>query len=121
MSEQTTIEAMRDALDKIHRRACYGKSEPAYMSVPADPQRDADLILSNAICELSALRARVAELEAKLSDVYAAMCEYRCTEGCGCCADSLAHESAEQRLALLLGAVAQNQRGYTSYLWTPKE
>jgi hypothetical protein len=50
------IERIREALQRIHMVAC-GKSDRAYMSIPADPRRDADLILSAAIDELEALRA----------------------------------------------------------------
>lgn len=49
------IEEIREALIRIHHVAI-GKSTAAYMSVPADPKRDADLILSAAIDELAALR-----------------------------------------------------------------
>lgn len=64
--EACSIESLHAALDKIHRRACDGPSAPSYMSVPADPRRDADLMLSLAIDELSALRAEVAKLQAEV-------------------------------------------------------
>jgi hypothetical protein len=51
-----TIEEIRKALQLIHRVAI-GESDRAYMSIPADPKRDADLILSAAIDELESLRA----------------------------------------------------------------
>lgn len=50
------IPTIRNALDRIHRRAC-GETTDTYMSIPADPERDADLILSAAIDELEAARA----------------------------------------------------------------
>lgn len=50
-----TIEEIRAALFAIHHLAI-GKSDRAYMSIPADPDRDADLILLAAIDELEMLR-----------------------------------------------------------------
>lgn len=50
-----TIEEIRKALQLIHHVAT-GQSTRAYMSIPADPNRDADLILSAAIDELEQLR-----------------------------------------------------------------
>lgn len=47
---------LRAALRKMHARAC-GNEGAVYMSVPADPRRDADLLLDAAIDELVALRA----------------------------------------------------------------
>lgn len=55
------IERIRDAFARAHA-ICVG-SRAHYMSIPPDPERDADLILTDAIEELAALRARVAELE----------------------------------------------------------
>jgi hypothetical protein len=41
----------------MHRRAC-GDTSVVYMSVPADLTKDADLLLSDALGELEAYRAR---------------------------------------------------------------
>lgn len=48
---------LREALQRIHHVAI-GKSDRAYMSIPADPRHDADLVLSAAIDELVELRAK---------------------------------------------------------------
>lgn len=55
------IERIRDAFERAHA-ICVG-SRAHYMSIPPDPERDADLILTDAIEELAALRARVTALE----------------------------------------------------------
>lgn len=47
---------IHDALDRTHRRAC-GETGIHYMSIPPDFERDADLILSDAIEELEKRRA----------------------------------------------------------------
>lgn len=52
--KQQPIDRIRDAFSRAHKMAT-GVWAP-YMSVPADPERDADLILSDAIDELEALR-----------------------------------------------------------------
>jgi hypothetical protein len=52
-----TIKEIRKALYAIHHVAT-GQSDRAYMSVPARPDHDADLILSAAIDELAKLRVR---------------------------------------------------------------
>jgi len=52
-----TISELRDALLKMHARAT-GDQSAVYMSVPADPRRDADLMLMAALEELEAYRAR---------------------------------------------------------------
>lgn len=57
MSAHTEAE-LRDALKRIHHYAI-GESDRAYMSIPADPRHDADLVLSAAIDELVELRAKV--------------------------------------------------------------
>lgn len=57
-----TIEELRAALSKMHKRAC-GDTSQVYMSVPADPERDADLMLSEALTELAALRAGKAVID----------------------------------------------------------
>ena len=67
----TDEKTLREALERIHRVAS-GVSDEAYMSIPADPKRDADLLLAAAIDELVALRARVKDLE-----------EWPCEGGCG--------------------------------------
>lgn len=46
------------ALSKMHKRAC-GDTSQVYMSVPADRERDADLVLSDAIEELATARERL--------------------------------------------------------------
>lgn len=53
------IETIREALQRIHRAAS-GRGG-AYMSIPADPRRDADLILAAAIDELEDRRELAAE------------------------------------------------------------
>lgn len=50
-----SIEEIREALQRIHKAAT-GRGG-AYMRIPADERRDADLILAAAIDELEALRA----------------------------------------------------------------
>lgn len=60
------IERIRDAFARAHARIAgdiTGKVSTHYMTIPPDPERDVDLILTDAIDELDALRARVAELE----------------------------------------------------------
>lgn len=59
------IETIRKALQHIHHVAI-GESDRAYMSIPADPKRDADLILVAAIDELDALRADLARVSGEL-------------------------------------------------------
>lgn len=56
------IEEIHAALQRIHAKAC-DHAAPAYMRVPANPEQDADLIVSDAIAELAALRKRVEELD----------------------------------------------------------
>lgn len=60
----TDIKKLREALSKMHARACDDTSQ-VYMSIPADPQRDADLLLSAALDELEELRSKHAALEAE--------------------------------------------------------
>lgn len=50
-----SIQELRDALHALHSVAL-GKSDRAYMSIPARPEHDADLILADAIDELERLR-----------------------------------------------------------------
>lgn len=50
-----TIKEIRDAFLRMHKYATTEGASP-YMSIPADPERDADLILSAAIDELERLR-----------------------------------------------------------------
>ena len=57
-----TIEEIHEAFLLMHHVAI-GKSDRAYMSIPADPNRDADLIVSAAIDELKALRDAKVSLE----------------------------------------------------------
>lgn len=52
--KQQPIERIRDAFARAHKIATGGLAH--YMSIPADAERDADLILSDAIDELEALR-----------------------------------------------------------------
>ncbi len=52
------IEEIRKAFQLIHHVAC-GRSDRAYMSIPADPRRDADLIVAAALDELEQLRAKL--------------------------------------------------------------
>lgn len=58
-----TTEQIRAAFMRVHDYAVRD-SRSSYMSIPADPSGDADLIVCAAIDELGALRARVRELEA---------------------------------------------------------
>lgn len=55
-SEGPSIDTLRAALSKMHARAC-GDESKVYMSIPAEPARDADLLLSAALDELERLRA----------------------------------------------------------------
>jgi hypothetical protein len=59
------IETITEALGRIHRVAT-GDSDEAYMSIPANPRQDADLILSAAIRELEQLRAFKTYVHARL-------------------------------------------------------
>lgn len=69
MSEPTIhpIERIRDAFERVHKIATGEYAH--YMSIPPNPERDADLILTDAIEELATLRARVAELQAEVERV----------------------------------------------------
>lgn len=49
------IEKLRKALSTMHARAC-GDDSKVYMSIPARPNEDADLLLSAALDELEELR-----------------------------------------------------------------
>jgi len=62
-----TIDEIREALHRIHRYAT-GQSDRSYMSIPADPERDADLIVARAIDELAALREQRRVLREALED-----------------------------------------------------
>jgi hypothetical protein len=53
------IETIREAMFRMHRTAIGDPRGGGYMSIPADPRRDADLILGAAIDELAALRAQL--------------------------------------------------------------
>ena len=69
--EPCPISRLHDAFNSIVRRASQGgqwTGTMPFMSIPARPDVDADLIVSSAIDELGALRARVAELESKLAE-----------------------------------------------------
>jgi hypothetical protein len=57
-----TIDEIREAFFRVHRYAT-GRSDRAYMSIPADPERDADLIVCAAIDELGGLREALALAE----------------------------------------------------------
>lgn len=57
-----TIDEINEAFQRIHRYATQDGA-PAYMSIPADPERDADLILCDAIKELDSLRANQADMD----------------------------------------------------------
>lgn len=54
--DEPSIKTIREAFLRIHDVAM-GREARAYMSIPADPRRDADLIVSAAIEELERLRA----------------------------------------------------------------
>ncbi len=62
-----TIEEIRAALGHIHAYALQKTGRP-YMSIPADPNRDADLILSAAIDELAVLRLEAAQIHEVLAE-----------------------------------------------------
>ena len=62
-----SIEEIRKAFSKVHKRAC-GDTDEVYMSIPADPRRDADLIISAAIDELEQYRNEAKEILATLSN-----------------------------------------------------
>lgn len=62
-----TIEEIRDAFHHVHDYAMRRTDRP-YMRIPADPERDADLIVTAAITELEALRARLAAAEALMRE-----------------------------------------------------
>lgn len=53
-----SIEKIRQALQRMHRFAT-GETTRPYMQIPANPQEDADLILSAAITELEHRRGQV--------------------------------------------------------------
>jgi hypothetical protein len=53
---QRPIEEIREAFYRIHQYAT-GQTRTSYMSIPVNPKRDADFILSDAIDELSSLRS----------------------------------------------------------------
>lgn len=55
-AERLPIDRIKDELLRVHAVAT-GKSDRAYMSIPADPRRDADLIVMAAIDELAQLRS----------------------------------------------------------------
>ncbi len=66
MTDRPDEQTLRKALQRIHHVAI-GQSDSAYMSIPADPKRDADLLLSAAIDELIDLRGK----RERLTDWYA--------------------------------------------------
>ena len=56
MQRKADMATLRMALRKMHRRAC-GDESAVYMSIPADRERDADLLLEDALDELANYRA----------------------------------------------------------------
>lgn len=67
--EPCPINRLHDAHNAIVRRASQGgdwTGTMPFMSIPARPDIDADLIVSIAIDELGDLRARVSELESEI-------------------------------------------------------
>ena len=64
-----TIEEIRKAFLAMHHYATK-ENAPTYMSVPADRNRDADLILSAAIDELEKLRSEVIAAKADAARVW---------------------------------------------------
>ncbi len=62
------VEKIREAFYAIHNVAT-GRSDRSYMSIPARPTHDADLILSAAIDELDALRKENERLRAQVENV----------------------------------------------------
>ena len=67
-SRAKTIAEIRAAFLLIHHVAT-GQSTRAYMSVPANPEHDADLIVSAAIDELEVSRSAMMELVAAAREV----------------------------------------------------
>lgn len=63
-----TIEEIRAAFDLVYRKAI-GETKASFMSIPADPERDADLIVSAAIDELEKLRGFKAYVHQRLDEV----------------------------------------------------
>lgn len=61
-----TIEEIREAFHRIHRRAC-GDSNEVYMSIPADRKRDADFVVGDAIDELEAARKEIERLSTAIA------------------------------------------------------
>jgi hypothetical protein len=55
-AHKADMATLRMALRKMHRRAC-GDESAVYMSIPADRERDADLLLEDALDELANYRA----------------------------------------------------------------
>jgi hypothetical protein len=66
-----TIDEIRKAFLKMHHVAL--GQERSYMSIPADPNRDADLIVSAAIGELKTLREAAADLREALRSTLEAL------------------------------------------------
>lgn len=70
-----TIEQIRASFQRIHRIASNQErpGDGGYMRIPADPEHDADLIVSAAIDELESLRAELAETKANMNSAVAAL------------------------------------------------
>lgn len=62
-----TIDEIRKAFQRVHHKAI-GTDDRAYMSIPADPERDADLIVSAAFDELEKLRGFKAYVHQRLDE-----------------------------------------------------
>lgn len=73
-AKATAIEEVRESFHLIHRVAT-GQSDRAYMSIPADPRRDADLIVSAAIDELAAARNALPRLITALREARETMAD----------------------------------------------
>lgn len=63
-----SIEQIREAFQKVHRVAT-NQTREAYMTIPPDPKRDADLIVGAAIDELERLRNERGQLVKMLQEV----------------------------------------------------
>lgn len=70
-----SIDKIRTALETAHSLACGHRSDTGmpYMSIPANVETDADLILSDAVDELDRARADLARLQARVGELEAAV------------------------------------------------
>ncbi len=104
--KQQPIERIRDAFARAHKIATGGLAH--YMSIPADAERDADLILSDAIDELEALRNAAPAL---LALAERAQEQAKEIEGLRVQVDALVAESQSETLARVEYATLAGKRG----------